>query len=1240
MSSFLRITMLLVGTSLVAMISISCGSQNPTVGSECVTAFDCFDGQTCEDGYCIDATTDQGTPTEKDTTAQDDASLPDYDPGTLPDSTDSVLPDDPVTDDGTIGPDADEPEVGDDAIEIADDATEQLDDTVIVTDDTEVATDDAGVTVDDAPVVTDDQPAPDTDTVEPDDATITDEDATDTVPDIDNFVDTTPPEVTLTSPVDGAVDVFPNANIVVTFSEELDPATVDAMTVVLVENGGGALDPVLTYDDKDFTVTLDPTADLTYGASYTVTVMTAITDLVGNHLAVEYVFSFTVTTCGNGSPDGTEACDEGSLNGTYDHCNLFCTGPGSHCGDGVTNLPQELCDTADNTPCDQIVGKTYVNSALVPCNGTCDGWVTTNCTCASGYKKDSNEDCVDIDECTENDNPCNDVYDSINGFYDAGATCTNTIGSYTCTCSSGFQSLGGVCRNINECLTLSNPCDNNGDENATCSDMVPDYDCTCSSGFEFRNGGCFDIDECAGEPCKLGGDVNATCNNLNADFSCNCSAGYQDNGLTCEEIDECAENDDPCDNDGDDAASCVDLVNGYACTCSGGFVFNEGGCKDKDECALQDNPCDEQQDNDADCENTVGSYVCLCSEGFAPGNGTCQDENECLVNNGGCDTDPMTGCHNTTGGRTCDDCPAGYTGNGADVGGCVDIDECLPDGKGPCDDVDDPAATCNNTPGDYTCTCSVGWYDNGTNCVKNDLCLNNPCDNNGDGGATCTDIGASYTCSCSSGWESNGTVCVDINECAPDGKGPCDNADDAGATCTNSAGSYSCNCSTGFTAGSGTCLDNNECVLQNNPCDNNGDGAAQCVNTPGIYTCTCSSGFDFTLGSCYDRNECAVNNGDCDPLTQCLNTSGGRTCGACPSGYTGDGYVGCTDVNECAPDGKGPCDDNDDPTATCTNSPGSYTCTCSSSGFRVTGGSCWDIDECAENTDNCHPTLATCTDTNGSFTCTCIPPATGNGVTCTSCGDAIVNGSETCDEGTALNGTYGHCNATCTGPGERCGDSIKNGPEQCDDGNSSNNDDCLNSCVTNVCGDSYLKTSGASAFTETFEGGSLPSYASGSTNPWQVDTNYHYQGSYGMHSRSIGDSQSSNISLSHYTDGKICFYLSGSSEGDYDYLRVYVDGLEKFSTTGYAYEGGWKQVCITGITAGTRTLEFRYSKDYSDYDGMDGYAIDNIMFAGALEECIPGQTTSCGNFGWDNGTATCSDCRWETSACEADSGGC
>lgn len=88
---------------------------------------------------------------------------------------------------------------------------------------------------------------------------------------------------------------------------------------------------------------------------------------------------------------------------------------------------------------------------------------------------------------------------------------------------------------------------------------------------------------------------------------------------------------------------------------------------------------------------------------------------------------------------------------------------------------------------------------------------------------------------------------------------------------------------------------------------------------------------------------------------------------------------------------------------------------------------------------------STCVAESG-FTCTGAPS------TCsTTCGDSIVAGSETCDEGgNNSNGADAACRTNCLL--KRCGDGIKDTGESCDDGNDSNSDECRNTCVANTSG--------------------------------------------------------------------------------------------------------------------------------------------------------------------------------------------
>ena len=71
----------------------------------------------------------------------------------------------------------------------------------------------------------------------------------------------------------------------------------------------------------------------------------------------------------------------------------------------------------------------------------------------------------------------------------------------------------------------------------------------------------------------------------------------------------------------------------------------------------------------------------------------------------------------------------------------------------------------------------------------------------------------------------------------------------------------------------------------------------------------------------------------------------------------------------------------------------------------------------------------------------------------------------------------------------------------------------------------------------------------------------------------------------------ISFYVKVSSERNFDFFKFYLDGVEKSSISGSSSD--WTQKKYV-VTAGTHTLKFEYSKDYSNSTGQDAVWIDNL----------------------------------------------
>ncbi|QWV97167.1 putative Ig domain-containing protein [Geomonas nitrogeniifigens] len=130
---------------------------------------------------------------------------------------------------------------------------------------------------------------------------------------------------------------------------------------------------------------------------------------------------------------------------------------------------------------------------------------------------------------------------------------------------------------------------------------------------------------------------------------------------------------------------------------------------------------------------------------------------------------------------------------------------------------------------------------------------------------------------------------------------------------------------------------------------------------------------------------------------------------------------------------------------------------------------------------------------------------------------------------------------------------------------------------------------------EGFESGLLqsPPWTAEGSQPWRVVSDSSHGGLYSARSGAILDSQVSVMETSvDCVAGEMSFWFALESEGNFDFLTVQVDGVERGRWSG-SY--GWTQATVP-VSAGPHVFKWTYVKDGSVSIGRDAAWVDDIVF--------------------------------------------
>ncbi|MDQ0680815.1 hypothetical protein QFZ30_004197 [Arthrobacter pascens] len=152
-------------------------------------------------------------------------------------------------------------------------------------------------------------------------------------------VDRTAPTVTGTSPAatsPAATGVAVTANVTGTFSEAMNTSTVTPSTFTL-KAGATTVPAAVSYNTTTRVATLNPSANLAAGTTYTATITVGVKDVAGNALAAPKTWNFTTAAAGTSETVTLTATAD-----TYVSSGATGTNFGTSVMVGVDNSPAEV----------------------------------------------------------------------------------------------------------------------------------------------------------------------------------------------------------------------------------------------------------------------------------------------------------------------------------------------------------------------------------------------------------------------------------------------------------------------------------------------------------------------------------------------------------------------------------------------------------------------------------------------------------------------------------------------------------------------------------------------------------------------------------------------------------------------------------------------------------------------------------------------------------------------------------